>query len=369
MKPKNVQVSARNQRVEELTSDLKLLEPKVLKLTGAPSIESLNGRFGGKHTEYVDTKNTVINSSEEFYSLYLQGFVRYLKDLPPSQLKNSAHYQNFMHVYEHETVRTWLKLFLERTYLRNSKSLSRVRPTVAEAEWWIGQNNASYGLFITPRFANGAWENDKSEIRHFKPDYWTIGHILETGLVIPDEEQRIDFSSVEQYLTFFKQTLVRASNSPHEMEIARRYCDYVRNHSQADSVPLLIPELRYNGKERKHKYRLDFTIITPETHSKVGFELSPWSTHGRLTGTKGKMQKEINQEAQSNFRREVQKQTDYFLKKGITVLIYTDEELKDYDKIFAQISDYLTPTLRRQKLLVQAKKDFMSYGKELTEQV
>ena len=93
---------------------------------------------------------------------------------------------------------------------------------------WIGQENASYGLLVTPRFKNGQWENDKSEIRHFKPNYWTIGHILETGFVVPHEEETINFNDINQYLTFFKNTLVRNSGSSHEMEIAKRYCDYVK---------------------------------------------------------------------------------------------------------------------------------------------
>lgn len=78
------------------------------------------------------------------------------------------------------------------------------RPKKEEAALWIGQTNASYGLLITPRFKNGEWENDVSEIRHFKPNYWTIGHVLETGLVVPHSPQRIEFFTIEQYLVFFK---------------------------------------------------------------------------------------------------------------------------------------------------------------------
>ena len=32
-------------------------------------------------------------------------------------------------------------LFLERTYLRNYEALSKVRPSIEEAEIWIGQEN------------------------------------------------------------------------------------------------------------------------------------------------------------------------------------------------------------------------------------
>lgn len=60
-----------------------------------------------------------------------------------------------------------------------------------------------------------------------------------------------------------------------------------------NEVPLLIPELRYGGINKKHEYRLDFTVINPFNMGKVSFELSPWCTHGELKGTKGKTQKKI----------------------------------------------------------------------------
>src|SRR3546814_7922155 len=111
----------------------------------------------------------------------------------------------------------WLKLCREHTYRRKYDAVSKKRQGVEEAEMWIGQRNAAYGIFVTPRFKNGVWENDKSEIRHFKPKYWTVGHILETGFVIPDENERITFNDVEQYLSFFHNTLVRNSGSAHEL--------------------------------------------------------------------------------------------------------------------------------------------------------
>jgi hypothetical protein len=70
-------------------------------------------------------------------------------------------------------------LFLKRSYLKHFDELSRVRPHLTESEIWIGQNKADYGLLITPRYVNGVWENDRSEIRHFPKLYWTIGHVLE----------------------------------------------------------------------------------------------------------------------------------------------------------------------------------------------
>jgi len=254
-----------------------------------------------------------------------------------------------------------LRLFVTRTFLRNCDALSKARPRVEEAEIWIGQNNASYGILVTPRFKNEAWENDKSEIRHFKPKYWTVGHIMETGFVIPDEDDRIEFEDVEDYLSFFRNTLVRNSGSVHERSIAKRYCQFVRDSSHPLDIPLLIPELRYGGKDAKHEHRLDFTIINPHTLAKVGFELSPWSSHGVIAGTKGKSQKEINEEAKANFQREMQKLKAYFRKLGIPILVYTDEDLADHDAMFEEIGKYLSPTKVPKQLEFQAMEDFLAF--------
>jgi hypothetical protein len=237
----------------------------------------------------------------------------------------------------------YLDIFLRRSYLKHYEELYRKRPTIDESEIWIGQNNADYGLLVTPRFneAKGEWENDKSEIRHFKPVYWSVGHALETGLVIPGKDSRITFKDIDQYLTFFEDVLVRSTISSYQKKIAAKYCELVRAAKEPLKVPLLIPEYRYEGRLPKHKYRLDFTIINPDTMDKVGFELSPWSTHGLLTGTAKKTQKQINEEAAGNFDKEMSKLKAFFKTHGIYTLIYTDKDLKEFDAVFADIETYL----------------------------
>jgi len=351
----------RNKEIEALTGEIDKRIPIVLHLTGYKNEHSLNGTYGGKYAEYIDIKNEVIDTPEQFVALYFQGFLRTLEGLGIFARKGNPYYNAFLHVKKRPVVREWLCLFLKRTYLRNYEALSRVRPSVEEAEVWIGEENASYGILVTPRFKNGQWENDKSEIRHFKLKYWTIGHVLETGLVIPGEQEKLTFNDIAQYLSFFKNTLVRKTGSPHEKEIAKKYCAFVLNSQSPENVPLLIPELRYGGNEKKHEYRLDFTVINPFNMSKVGFELSPWSTHGKLTGIKDKTQKAINEEAKANFEGEMKKLKSYFRKFGITILVYTDIDLKDYDAIFKEISSYLSPTQAPKQLEFQAIEDFLAF--------
>lgn len=184
---------------------------------------------------------------------------------------------------------------------------------------------------------------------------------METGFVIPDEDDRIEFEDIEQYLSFFRNTLVRNSGSVHERAIAKKYCQFVKDSDKPLDIPLLIPELRYGGKATKHEHRLDFTIINPHTLAKVGFELSPWSSHGAIAGTKGKTQKEINEEAKENFQREMKKLKAYFRKLGIPIQVYTDDDLSDYDNLFDEIKIYLSPSKTPKQLEFQAMEDFLAF--------
>ena len=361
MAKRDPEKTKRNKVIAGLTERINELKPQVLKLTGYQKEQTLHGTYGGKYAEYIDIKNEVIDTPDQFIALYFQGFLRKLESLDIWARAGNPYFDAFLHIKKNKVVQEWLHLFLERTYLKNYEALSKVRPSVEEAEIWIGQENASYGLLVAPRFSGGRWENDKSEIRRFKRKYWTIGHVLKTGFVIPDEDEVMEFDSVDVYLKFFKNTLVRNSGSLHEKEIARRYCEVVLASANPFDVPLLIPELRYGGIAKKHEHRLDFTIINPYNLSKVGFELSPWSTHGQLTGIAGKTQKAVNEEAKDNFEREMKKLKSYFRKFGITTLVYTDTDLKDYDKIFEEIEAYLSPSKASKQLEFQSFEEFMAF--------
>ncbi len=361
MAKRDKNLTIRNKRIRELSIEIKVLLPSVLKLTGYISEHSLNAKYGGKYAEYIDIKNEVINSPEQFRTSYFSGFLEKLENLGYFAKRGNHYFDAYTNYRDNKKVQLWLHFFLERTYLRNYEALSKVRPKLDESFMWIGQENASYGIFITPEFRVGKWINDESEIRHFKPLYWTIGHILETGLVIPTIDEKMEFNDLDDYLIFFKNVLVRNSGSIHERNIADRYCEYVKKSPDANDIPLLIPEFRYGGLEKKHKYRLDFTIINPYNMTKVGFELSPWSTHGELKGTKNKKQYEINAEARENFEKEMKKQKSFFRKYKIPYIVFTDSNLKNYDSIFETMTKYLNIDKPPKQLELQIMKDFLSF--------
>ena len=83
---------------------------------------------------------------------------------------------------------------------------------------------------------------------------------------------------------------------------------------------------------------------------KVGFELSPWSTHGKLTGIAGKTQKQVNAEALANFEAEMKKHKNFFRKHDVFVMIYTDTDLKNIEEVFEDMLKYLTPKTSAKQL-------------------
>ena len=338
--------TARNKRIAELKKQLRALLPQVLKETGVPDESSFNAKIGGKSGEFVDLKNEVITSGEQYAELWLVGFEEHRS--------TTGYRTSYDDLYDllngSKAAQEYLMLFLQRSFLNHHDELVRNRPETAEAEWWMGQNNAHYGLFVTPRFRNAAWENDNSEIRHFKPRYWSIGHVLTTGLVVPGKDKVVQFPDLDAYLTFFEDVLVRHSGSKYQIDIAARYSAFVRAAPDPLALPLLIPELRYAGLDAKHKYRLDFCIIDPFTLAKVGFELSPASSHAAIAGAKQKSQKAINAEIAAAFDKEMKKHKDFFRHLGIFTMIYTDADLADMDAVFADIAKYLVPALAPKQL-------------------
>ncbi len=328
----------RNRIIKEMTEELRAMQPLVLEETGWPSEASLNAVIGGKAAEFMDLHHEQILSAEAYVSLYMKGFKAAM-----AQRDATTHRENYGRLKKSKVAQKYFMLFLKRSYLKHFDEYSRKRPQLYESVIWIGQNKADYGLFITPVWRKGEWVNDRSEIRHFPKRYWTIGHVIETGLVVNGDPDPIMFNDIEAYLVFFKNTLVRASGSPYEREVANLYVDFVRASPEPEHVPLLIPEFRYGGKAAKHDFRLDFTIINPFTMERVGFELSPWSTHGYLAGLKGFTQAKINEMAKDNFEQEMKKHRSFFDKHGVYALIYTDQQLKNIPALFTEMQKYLTP--------------------------
>ena len=263
--------TARNRIIKTYKEKLREILPKALAETGLGDESSLNATIGSKNDEFFDLKNEVIHSQDEFVSRWLEG------------LKKAAEHDGgsvawlWKNLKKHKSFRKYVLLFLKRSYLNHFDELSKNRPLVDAAEIWIGQQNASYGLLVTPRFRLGQWENDKSEIRAFRHGYWTIGHIMETGFVIPGKNKVFEFSDIEQYLLFFQDTLVRNSGVRLTNMKSRRLLRLRQSEKMhPELVPLLIPEFRYAGLQRNMNCPAHFLVVNPYTLNEIGFKLSPW---------------------------------------------------------------------------------------------
>ena len=305
---------------------------------------SLNALIGSKAGNYIDLKEAVIKTPWDYKNQWLKGHKMAYDN---SVQTNTEPRHIIMHTLlsgSFPLFRKYLSNFLESSFLKHYEEHYKKKPKISECEYWFGNNSDEFGILVTPRYVNKIWENDKSEIRHFSKPYWTIGHILETGLCYMNEDLIRDFSGLNEYLQFFRD-MVRRSKSSYQLDIADRYINYVSNHLDPSSVPLLIPELRYDPFKNKHEHRLDYLIINPWTMTKTGFEFSPSSTHSNISGTKKsgekKTLKEINEEVSENFEYEMEKQKKYWRKYGITYVVYTDKDLSDMDRIWMEIKTHL----------------------------
>ncbi len=351
MAKRDPEKTAINKRDKEISLKLKTLLPDVLESTGIKKEQSLHGLIGHKNEYFIDVRNEIINSEEEYVTKWLAGLQKAIIKIPKQYRDtDNTKYLIYRLIQENSIFRKYLYLFLQRTFLRNINAHTKAKPKIEESEIWIGQNNADYGILISPRFNGTNWENDKSEIRHFQEKYWSIGHVLKTGILVPFTRETFEFESIDKYLKFFKNVIVRNSGSEYEYEIAKRYSNFVLNHEHPKAIPLLIPEFRYKGIQKKHEHRLDFMIIQSENLNKIGFELSPWSSHGQLKGIKKKTQKIVNQEASQNFEKEISKMRKYFMKYNIYTLIYSDKSLNDLDSVFEDMKRYLEPKTAEKQL-------------------
>lgn len=346
MRKRDPNKTARNKYIAKLKEEKrKLLDEVVRELSKVDeysrysSEKKLNAFIGSKTGEYLALNDEVILSPVEYRQKWLKG----LKDkCIISRTTNS----NPRHIKLHNLLKgdfPWFKkyllIFLDMSYLAHYEEHYKKKPKISESEYWFGSNNDSFGLLVTPRFRHGCWENDKSEIRKFKYPYWTLSHVMETGLCYMNEDKIRTFSSIDEYLRFFRDMLRRTA-SKYQLDIADRYIDYVKTNSKPDEVPVLIPELRFDPLKAKHKYRLDFLIVNPWSMSKFGFEISPSSSHTKLTGAKKKL-KELNQQAQDIFEAEMRKHKSYWRKYGITYITYTDQDLSEMDTVWEDVRENL----------------------------
>jgi hypothetical protein len=154
-----------NKQIAALKGELRALLPKVLKETGIATEASLNAKIGHKSGDFIDLRNEIINSGEQYVSLWLEGL--------KGGLSTTGHRTAYDELYDlikaSAALQEYLYKFLCRSYLKHYDELSKTRPTIKQAEIWIGQNHANYGLLVAPRYGKKGWENDTEGERTASP--------------------------------------------------------------------------------------------------------------------------------------------------------------------------------------------------------
>jgi len=322
------------ERINELNSNLYQMRDYIVLKLCLDNVLSLNANIGYRYNSYINVKQDTIKTVDEFKGLWYEGFKKEVlaSQAIPEEKRHNKH--NFclrlLKAFKEDIgVRQYVEFYLERSFLKNYLEYSRVKPPLNEI-LWIGDNSNILGIPIVPILRNGNWENDKSEVRKLNCEYWSIGHVLKSGLVYPFENKTEHFYSVDEYLDFFKIFVnSQSSVSMYENKIAAKYCEFVKqkDFDAQKLIPLLIPQFRYGGTEKKHKYRIDFMIVNPFTQKKYAIEISPYSTHNK----------------KQQFIRDSEKINSFVAKYDMTFLEFTDNHLKSINSLFDCISIYLQP--------------------------
>lgn len=332
---------------EEISERLKIMRDEALQrfevINGPSSLHKMHAHIGRNNNTFVDSVRMQFQSPEDFIARWIEG----LKD---EVIKNSeaiARRRRFSdnkrtveiipEMLQDDFLKEYTYLFLERNFYRNFVERIRAKPEECLWQLWFGPGNLSWGLFISPAHRRGKWTNDKSQMRREQYHYWTIGHVMETGLIVPDSDKPMKFHSVESFLQFYEMVLARVSNSNYEKLISEKYLNYARKSHSPEELTLLIPELRYAGKEQKHLYRLDFCVLNPFTMRMISFEISSASSHMAIAGIKSKTQVQLNADLAAKWTRESDKRNRYFRDYGINVVTFSDPELENIDACFDAI--------------------------------
>jgi hypothetical protein len=351
--------------IDELTAEIKSRKGKILPKIGRflkqkeeYTFQQFNGLFGGKNNTYVDSVRTQFIDFNDFFAQWLNGLIEQYDVHKQKQFEyhgktfiSDSSIERIYGLVCDKEIRELVQIFLERNFYKQLNERTRTKPNENLWAVWFG-NKLTYGLFIAPKFYGETWINDKSEIRRVGYSYWTIGHILSEGLVDPDSNKIYRFKTFDDFLNFYESILKRLSVSPYEHAFYDLYVNYLKKSKDVKQEPLLIPELRYKGLEKKHIHRLDFTLFNVHTSEFIGFELSPASTHMSVENLR-KKQYEVNDELSEKWGKEMKKRNDYFKDFDITIITFTDSDLKDINACFEVVKEKLEARKTRVDLQTQ----------------
>jgi hypothetical protein len=185
---------------------------------------SFHAYIGKNNNTFVDSIRTRFGGPNEFIAKWIVGLHASLDAL---RAKGKTGYQGrllgeevVLRCLQDPVLKDYTFKFLERNFYRNYVERTRHKPDDALWSVWFGAGNLSWGLIIAPALRNNEWTNDKSQMRREGYTYWTVGHVLEVGLIDPTAPTPMRFDSVEQFTSFYRSVLKRLSASPYEQAIS-----------------------------------------------------------------------------------------------------------------------------------------------------
>lgn len=358
-----------NQRINYLSEQLANSKDHVVSVynqkrteEGRPDkqgIISFHNTIGGKNNTFIDSVRTRFISPDDYISQWIDGLLR---DYGDKTVYGMPHLKYItLEMMKDNICKQYIFNFLERSFYRHMNAMMKDRPDEALWELWFGRKDMFWGILITPVKRSNGWTNDVSEIRRVQFNYWTIGHILQTGIVDPENDEIVQFKDPSELIQFYREILKRLSSSSYEKAFMEHYLEYLEDSASLEDVPLLIPELRYAGKAERHKYRLDFAVLNIFTKQYIGIELSPQSTHMKVEKTKDKTQTKMNEELSEKWQKEASKRNDFFKQFGITTITFADKDLSDIKNCFDKIAPYLDSKRGQKALLAVAEERLNKY--------
>lgn len=303
------------------------------------SMHSLHAIIGNKNIDLGECDTRRFENFDEFMTIWCSNLKK-----QEQKFKNPS---ILSLVLKNDKLREYALKLLEKNFYTNYDDRRRVKPTKKQEILWFGSEK-KYAIYITPVRRNNTIVNDRSEIRRVKFKYWSIGHIMTTGIYNCDTDEIIKFDTYRNLINFFI-SLSKDSHPTYEQPVFNLYIEYLKNKYNNcidtknidfinNSEPILIPEFRFSG-ENKHKYRMDFTILNSNINRYYSFEISPTSSHIYPSAPLDSYESKI--ELKDKWNKEMNKRNEYLYDFDICTITFSDNHLKNLQNCFNIILEYI----------------------------
>lgn len=309
------------------------------------SIQGFHGAIGYGNDRFAKLKISQFCNPKEYITAWLQGYQQDLSERKIEESKTGFSYppKALDLLFHNESFIAYLLLYLQRNFYIHYKE--RTRKKVSEFNYVVhfGDNKHLKSLYVSPyktkqniaTTSGSNWQNKMSEVLKVDFEYFSIGHLLKTGIVV-NRNKLEKFNSFDDVLSFYE-NLYKIAHPANERPFIRLYINYISDIAQKDTqqlldTPLLIPEFRYKEDTIRHEYRIDFLIINCTQDEYCGIDLSPTNTHVH------------SETINKDWNKETIRLTKFVDKYHLQPYYFADDELSNISNCFNMIKKYLIPS-------------------------